>query len=42
MTYQEIGKALGISHVMVIYIERKALMKVRKRLMALGYDRDCI
>lgn len=42
MTYQEIAKELGITHAGVMFIEKQALMKMRKRLMALGFDVDCL
>ena len=36
MTYQEIGKELGVSHQRVCQIEKAALLKIRKILIKRG------
>ena len=42
MTYQEIAHKLKITKMAVWQIERKALLKMRKRLIKLGITKDDI
>lgn len=37
MTYQEIGEALGVSHQAIWEIEKRAIIKLQKKLIDAGF-----